>query len=94
MANDKYKEFRNLMFNELQITKADIQQWTREAARESAESAIREMFNSSVISNMVSAAIRKQLVGYGGRPSDMVTKAVKDQVAVEIAARITVVMKD
>jgi len=45
MANDKYKMFKNYMYNELGITKEDIKNWVKEAVYEVAENYIEHQFN-------------------------------------------------
>jgi len=55
MAKDeKWHAFRNLLFNELGITREDIRQWTKEAVESVAEKHIRNSIN---IPNMVGTAI-------------------------------------
>lgn len=38
MADNRYKMFRNFMFNELGITREDIESWTKEAIKEKLDS--------------------------------------------------------
>lgn len=57
MADDKYKMFRNFMFNELGITKKDMRDWIQEAVKEEAHRLIMHTYNSFD----VSTELRRQL---------------------------------
>lgn len=46
MVSDKYKMFRNFMFNELGITKEDIRDWIQEAVQEEAHRLIIKTYNN------------------------------------------------
>ena len=46
MVDDKYKMFRNFMFNELGITKEDIRSWIQEAIEEEAHRLIMKTYNN------------------------------------------------
>lgn len=46
MADDKYKMFRNFMFNELGITKEDIRDWIQEAVQEEAHRLVMKTYNN------------------------------------------------
>ena len=46
MVNDKYKMFKNFMFNELGITKEDIRSWIQEAIEEEAHRLIMKTYNN------------------------------------------------
>ena len=46
MVDDKYKMFRNFMFNELGITKEDIRNWIQEAVEEEAHRLIMKTYSS------------------------------------------------
>lgn len=43
---DKYRQFRNFMFNDLGITKEDIRLWVREAVAEQASKMVANEFDS------------------------------------------------
>ena len=57
MADDKYKMFRNFMFNELGITKEDIRDWVQEAVKEEAHRLVMKTYNNFD----VSTELRRQL---------------------------------
>lgn len=44
--NDKYKMFKNFMFNELGITKEDIRSWVVEAVRDEARKVVQHTYDS------------------------------------------------
>ena len=43
--NDKYKMFKNFMFNELGITKEDIRMWVEDAVRDEARKIVHNTYN-------------------------------------------------
>ena len=57
MADDKYKMFRNFMFNELGITTEDIRDWIQEAVQEEAHRLVMKTYNNFD----VSTELRRQL---------------------------------
>lgn len=93
MASEKYKEFRNLMFNELGITKDDIRQWTKEAAFEAAERQARSVDVKSIIDFKLSENVRKVIEPSYGRPSQKVQDEIRKAVAAILADRITISAK-
>ena len=93
--SDKYKQFRNFMFNELGITKDDIMQWTREAAREAADIKLREVLAKDEIGSIIHASVRNHLVGQSRFAMDrIVEKTVKEAVADRIAGRVVVTLRE
>ena len=81
MASDKYKELRNLIFNELGITKDDIRQWTKEAAMEAAERRARSLDIEDIVKENIVKIVRDIIQPRYGNPS----REVKDQIAKAIA---------
>lgn len=53
MPTDKYKEFRNFMFNEMQITREDVKQWVREAVNDKAADVINQTCSEEYIRQVV-----------------------------------------
>ena len=45
MAGEKYRMFKQFMYNELGITKADIREWIEEAVRDEARKIIEKTYN-------------------------------------------------
>ena len=46
MSNDKYKMFKNFMFNELGITKEDIRTWVIEVVRDEARKVVQHTYDN------------------------------------------------
>lgn len=90
MATDKYKEFRNLMFNELGITKGDIRQWTKEAALEAAERRARDVDVEAIVKHEIAQKVREIIVPNYGNPSRAVREQIQMAVAETLAKRITI----
>lgn len=66
---DKYKMFKNFMFNELGITKEDIRMWVEEAVRDEARKVVQHTYGSFDVEkalrdaiNLLYSAIRQDLV--------------------------------
>jgi len=55
MADNKYKEFRNYMVNELGITRQDIEAWTKQ----STANEIEKILSGLDVKEMVSGAIKR-----------------------------------
>lgn len=74
MADDKYKMFRNFMFNELGITKEDIRDWIQEAVQEEAHRLIMKTYNNFD----VSTELRRQLTDrYSSLRQDIISECSK-----------------
>ena len=93
MATDKYKELRNLIFNELGITKDDIRQWTKEAAFEAAERASRSVDVESLVKRNVESAVQKIVQPSYGQPSAAIKDQLRKAVAETLAERLTITSK-
>ena len=66
---DKYKMFKNFMFNELGITKEDIRSWIIEAVRDEARKVVQHTYDSFDVEkalrdaiNLPYSSIRQDLV--------------------------------
>lgn len=79
--NDKYKMFRNFMFNELGITKEDIKEWTKEAIDERIGKIIGQMNIEQKITDTASRILYN---------SWNVTDSIKKDIAVELAKKIDI----
>lgn len=90
MASDKYREFRNFMFNELGITKEDIRQWTREAAYEAAERAARSVDVNSIVASSIEATVKGILEPRYGRPSKQVLDEIRLAIAASLASKFSI----
>jgi len=94
MPREKYKEFRNFMFNELGITKDDIRQWTREAAFEAAERQARSTDIEGIVSRLLEQKVRETISPARGRPSNAVRDEIKKTVAEIMAEKIVLAVKE
>ena len=81
---DKWSMFRNFMYNELGITKADIRIWIQEAVREETKRLIGNTYNDFNVRKMGHEEMRKVLKSWD----------FQHAVANEIANRVTVGLKD
>lgn len=55
--DNKYRTFRNLLFNELGITKEDIKLWVKEAVYEVAETYVKDQLSKVDFEKRVAAVI-------------------------------------
>ena len=72
--NDKYKMFKNFMFNELGITKDDIRSWVMEAVTEEARRVVAKTYCDFDVEKALREAITSP---YSPIRSDMVKKATQ-----------------
>jgi hypothetical protein len=90
MMDDKYKAFRNLMFNELAITRKDIEQWTREAVNQRVDAVVKHIISTDLIQGSVDKAIAKNahdiFNGYQTKAmiTEAISKAIRDRLTIEI----------
>jgi hypothetical protein len=54
---DKYKMFKNFMYNELEISKNDIKEWVRETVKETVNNYIQNQYSQEFIEKTVKEAI-------------------------------------
>jgi len=93
MATDKYKEFRNLMFNELEITKADIREWTRDATYEVAQQRARSIDVDAIVEREIERQVRAVVSPIYGNPTEKVATQIRKAVAETLADKIQISMK-
>lgn len=88
MANSKYARdskyamFRNIMYNELGITKEDIRQWVREAVFEIADRYVSHELSNYTISDRVRTAV-----------AAVDRNDIKNQIAAELKSRLEIEVK-
>lgn len=70
--NDKYKMFKNFMFNELGITKEDIRSWVVEAVRDEARKVVQHTYDSFDVEKALREAIN---LPYGSIRQDLLRRA-------------------
>jgi hypothetical protein len=89
MADEKYKQFRNYMCNELGITRQDIEAWTKQSVANEVEKKLGQIN----IGKLVEAAINNQAHqvlngGYYGSGDQL-----RNAVAKQLAEKITIATK-
>jgi len=84
--NSKYKEFRNLLFNELGITKDDIKEWTKEAVKEVAENFVEHQLKSWSADSFAERSV-KDFVGYQAAFRRDIAEALVKQLELEVKAK-------
>lgn len=84
-GDSRYKLFRNYMVNELGITRADIEQWTKEACAVQAEKVMANIDLEGVITKVARARADYILTGTRGNRDGL-----RDLIAAEIAKRIVI----
>ena len=72
--NDKYKMFKNFMFNELGITKEDIRAWVVEAVTDEARRVVAKTYGDFDVERALREAITSP---YSPIRGDMVKKATQ-----------------
>jgi len=83
---NKYKMFRNYMANELEITKEDIKQWTREAVYEAAKDFIEHHISPYYINDRIDELLFKKW-------STQLKPQIKEAIAERIASKIELSIK-
>jgi len=87
--DNKYKMFKEFMYNELGITKEDIKEWTKEAVYETAANYVEHQF--SVMD--LDARIRRIMMdNTGWYVKKDVERSVKNMVAESLAKQFTVTL--
>lgn len=90
MATEKYKEFRNFMFNELGVTRDDVRQWAKEAVLEAAERRARSVDVERIVDRAIDAKVRAIIEPRYGQPSRVVQDQIRKAVADIIADRLKI----
>lgn len=85
-GDSRYKLFRNFMVNELGITRADIEKWTKEAVSQQVE----KIAGQLNVEQMATAAVQKALIGPYGKMGHEFEQIVKTQVIKAIGDKIKV----
>lgn len=91
---DKYKAFRNLMTNELGITRADIEAWTKEAVSAEVLKMVGRINVEALIKSRVDDSVRALFKpNFRSELPEEIRSIVRSAVAGEIAGRIQFVEK-
>ena len=82
---DKYNMFKNFLFNELEITKEDIRDWTKEAVYEVAENFVKNQFSEYSLKQYMNNLINKTKrivewtdIGWKDELGKFVTKTIEE----------------
>jgi hypothetical protein len=81
---DKWSMFRNFMYNELGITKADIRIWIHEAVQEEAKKLVENSFNNFSVKREISKELLSKFDNYD----------FKRSLANEIVSKISIAVKE
>lgn len=77
-TKDKYKLFRNFMVNELGISRADIEQWTKEAIAEQAQKMTSQINVHGIVKAKADSIVHQ------------IREGVVHEVATQLAGRIRI----
>lgn len=88
MANDKYKLFRNLFFNELGITKEDIRDWVKEACKEEAEQLVKGTYERFNPETYIKEAMQNNGFLCNGKLSSQICQQVAELVVKKLDIRV------
>lgn len=89
-TKDKYKMFRNFMTNELGISRADIEGWTKEATALEVQRKLNQLNFGEMVSNAIQKITRESLhCSYGGSDS----KKLREAVACKVAENLVLTLK-
>jgi len=90
-TDGKYKLFRNFMYNELGITKDDIERWAKEACREVVEKRAANIDFDAAFKSAVVNIAKGAIIGSGIWSEEL--KKTREAVAIEVAKQIQIVLK-
>lgn len=92
---NKYKEFRNFMCNELAITRHDIEAWTKEAVATEVHKLVSGQDMKALAASAVQSAVRQVVVGssYSGPTAEM-RKLIEKTLMAELVGKISVTVID
>lgn len=62
MANNKYKMFKNFLHNELCITKADVEEWTKETIKEVVSNYIENRYSHDTIIKTINDQVFQRFI--------------------------------
>ena len=91
MIDDKWKMFKNFMYNELGITKNDIKEWVKEAVYEVAENYVEYQFSEDRFTEYIESVIENHWSDYYGDGD--YEKDIKRIIADEFIKRIELKLK-
>lgn len=90
--DEKYKLFRQFMYNELGISKDDIKEWCREAVLEVATTYVNEEFKRRSLDLRIHDIIAEE--SYGWHTKKDIEQRVKNKVSSILASQFEIVLKE
>ena len=90
-TDGKYKMFRNFMYNELGITKDDIERWAKQACFEVVEKRANNMNIDQVFREAAVKAAKEAIGGTSSWSEEL--RKTREAVAIEVAKQIKIELK-
>lgn len=90
MTNEKYKMFKNFMFNEMGISKEDIRDWIKEAVQEEAQ----KLANNAFEFENPRETIRRLIMNNDYFHGESLKSDIKYETAKILADRLIITSKD
>lgn len=81
--NEKWIMFRNFMYNDLGITKADIREWIDDAITEQVKLVLDDTFKKTDINYLIKEEIKKQLYNSSDMRNAIMNKVIKSMFFVD-----------
>lgn len=81
--NEKWIMFRNFMYNDLGITKADIREWIDDAIKDQVKLILDDTFKKTDINYLIKEEIKKQLYNSSDIKNAIINKVVKSMFFVD-----------
>ena len=90
MVNNKYKMFKNFMFNELGISKEDIRDWIKEAIHEEAQ----KLINNAFEFENPRTTLRRLIINDSFFSGESLKRDILQETAKILADRLIIATKD
>lgn len=90
MVNNKYKMFKNFMFNELGISKEDIRDWIKEAIHEEAQ----KLINNAFEFENPRTTLRRLIINDSFFSGESLKRDILQETAKILADRLIITTKD
>jgi hypothetical protein len=87
-SSEKYKLFRNYMTNELGVTRADIEKWTKESVAVEVNKKLGQLNIDDMVKSTIKLSVQNCLSGYSYN-----TSGLRDSIAKELVAKLSVTVK-
>lgn len=90
-ASEKYKLFRNYMANELGVTRADIERWTKESVAVEVNKRLGQLNIHDMVKNTIANAVRDSF--RSGYSTSSAIDGIKKELAHQILDKFTLTFK-